>query len=353
MDYQVTAKRIIKGIASPILDACGIYDAALARRVFNQPTWVVMMYHRVIDERADDPFRLGMCIDQKHFAKQIEYYATRFTPISLIDAVRRIDSGRPLPRDAVSVTFDDGYQDFKDIALPILKRYQCPSTVFVTTGGLEDNQPFWWDRVIDAVSRTDMKAIDTKFLSKPAFGELSLRNRHRRRSLVVLQNLLWNEPADRIEQQVDQLCDQLGVTDAGRLQAPRMGHEDIRQIAEEGVELGAHCEQHVDMRKLSLDEQIHELKTSRRILQELTGQPIDGFAYPGGRQNDELQKLVARTGFSYAASTVRGINRQPYDKYSLRRFGAPDTGTSDFKRCLATAAGASPPPVKFQSVPWP
>ncbi|HEX7046974.1 MAG TPA: polysaccharide deacetylase family protein [Gammaproteobacteria bacterium] len=352
MDY-ITGKNVIKGIASPALDFCGVYDAMLSRRVFGQSNWLILMYHRVIDLPEADPFRLGMCIGKRRFAEQIEYHTRHFTPISLGDAAARIRAGKPLPRNAVSITFDDGYRDFKEAALPVLKHYQCPSTVFVTTGGLQEGESFWWDRVIDAVATTNRKQVDIRFLAPGApVGELPLTPRHRRRTLTHLQNLLWEQPPERIDEMVERLREQLGVTVDGSLQAPRLRHADIGALAREGVELGAHCERHVDMRRLSVDECQHELEASRRLLQELSGQPVDGFAYPGGRENSRVRKLVARAGFTYATGTTRGLNRQPYDMLSLQRVGMPDSAISDYKRCLADAAGAAPSPVRFESIPW-
>ena len=67
MDYGFTAKRIVKRVASPVLDFCGIYDAMLAKRVFAQPGWLILMYHRVSRSVDDDPFQLGMCTRQHQF----------------------------------------------------------------------------------------------------------------------------------------------------------------------------------------------------------------------------------------------------------------------------------------------
>lgn len=354
MDLSFTAKRTIKRVASPVLDFCGIYDAMLMRRVFAHPNWLILMYHRVAASSSDDPFQLGMCTQRHVFSKQVEYHVNNFTPVTVGEAVARIRAGKPLPHNAVSVTFDDGYLDFKDVALPILEHYQCPSTIFITTGGLEDNEIFWWDRVVDAAARTRRKSIDIRFLAPRApVRKLSLASRHFRRSLVLLQNLFWEQPPNRLEEQVERLCEQLEVTAEPGRSLARMRHSDIEAIARHDVELGAHCERHVDMRRLTADERLHELETSRHLLQELSGQAVDGFAYPGGRENSQVQKLVARAGFMYAAGTVRGLNRQPYDMFSLRRVGMPDEGISDYKRCLAGAAGAAATPVRFESVPWP
>lgn len=354
MDYHVTAKRIIKNVACPALDLCGIYDAMLARRVFAQSNWLILMYHRITANRDQDPFQLDMCTPRHVFSEQIEYHTRHFTPIAVGEAVARIHAGKPLPSHAVSVTFDDGYLDFKEIALPVLKRFQCPATVFITTGGLKERAAFWWDSAAEFIARTRKREVDIRALAPGApIQTLSLGSRHRRRSLILLQNLLWEQPPDRIDEAVEHLRVQLEVDPCDEAPVPRMCHADIESIARDDIEVGAHCERHIDMRRLSAGECLHELETSRRVLRDLSGQPVSGFAYPGGRENSQVQKLVAHAGFTYAAGTVRGLNRTPYDMFSLQRIGMPNTGISDYKRCLAAAAGAAPSVIRYESVPWP
>ena len=52
-----------------------------------------------------------------------------------------------LEENSIVVTFDDGYLDVLQNAVPILERYQIPATIFVVTGNL--GEPFWWDRLAD------------------------------------------------------------------------------------------------------------------------------------------------------------------------------------------------------------
>lgn len=354
MDYVETAKRVVKNVASPVLDFCGVYDALIERRLFVQPNWVILMYHRVVANRAEDPYRLGMCVDEGRFAEQIEYHVRNFSPICMGDAISRLNAGKPLPRNAVSITFDDGYQDFADVALPVLRRYQCPATVFVNIGGLAENQPFWWDEIIDAVHQTRASEIDIGFLDAQApVTSLPLSPRHRRRTLMKLQYLFWQLRPEAMEDAVGELKRRLDVQTRGRLLAPRMSPAEIARVAGDGVEIGAHCESHVDMRRLSDDECRHELIASRQRLQEISGQPVTGFAYPGGLQTERVQKLVAHAGYSYAAGIGRGVNRQPFDVYNLRRIGMPNSGVADYKRCLGIAAGVSEPVMRYESVLWP
>src|SRR5688572_6832269 len=108
-------KSLLKQFASPVLDRLGLYDRQL--RAMSPDSWTIVMYHRVIEDPAQDPFRLGMCVTRQHFDEQLTYFRAQFNPIGLAEAIARRQRGEPLPPRALSVTFDDGYLDNLTIAL--------------------------------------------------------------------------------------------------------------------------------------------------------------------------------------------------------------------------------------------
>ena len=52
-----------------------------------------------------------------------------------------------LPRNTVALTFDDGYQEIYREILPLLKRFQCPATVFLTVDFIDNSVVAWWDEL--------------------------------------------------------------------------------------------------------------------------------------------------------------------------------------------------------------
>lgn len=351
----VTAKGVFKTLVSPVIDLCGIYDALLARRVFAQPNWLILMYHRIIDTPAADPFHLGMCVDRAYFAEQIDFLTRIFTPITVEDAALRLRQGLPLPRNAMSVTFDDGYQDFVELALPVLRRYGCPATIYVSTGGIETRERFWWDRVIESFAGTRRSRLDLDIPAKPGGqGDRSLRLGlgNRRRALIRTLDALWNLSAAELEPLVATIELELGER-ADVPKAKRLGLDDIATFDPQLVEVAVHGEQHVDMTLRTADDLVRDINESRRRLEEATGRKLTGFAYPGGRQDAATRQLVHRAGFSYAAGTQKGLNRQPFESFNLRRIGMPNTTIPDFKRCLSAAAGTEQRTLPGESVQWP
>src|ERR1700719_4034157 len=94
---------------------------------------IILMYHRVADIPVD-PW--GLAVHPARFDQQIDILSQVRRVVHLHDLVdaeqRRSSKDKPL----AAVTFDDGYNDVYWNARPILRRYDCPTTLFVTTGGI-------------------------------------------------------------------------------------------------------------------------------------------------------------------------------------------------------------------------
>jgi peptidoglycan/xylan/chitin deacetylase (PgdA/CDA1 family) len=96
----------------------------------------VLFYHRVAD-RSPNPWTMSC----SEFARQVRWLKSRFDVVDLCEAQTRIASGRNR-RPTVCITFDDGYAENMDFAIPLLLREKVPFTYFVTTNHVFGNRPF-------------------------------------------------------------------------------------------------------------------------------------------------------------------------------------------------------------------
>ena len=95
----------------------------------------VLMYHSIGDERDNDAV-----ISKERFIEQMEFlYKNHYNPLTLDELEGYISQGKPLPEKPVVLTFDDGYRDTFDVAMPILKQYGFPSMVFIPAGEVGTN----------------------------------------------------------------------------------------------------------------------------------------------------------------------------------------------------------------------
>lgn len=95
---------------------------------------LILMYHMVSD--TDHPLQRRYAVSPLKFRKQMQYLKFMgYTPISLDDLYQCFPNNyRELPEKAVAITFDDGYMDNYENALPVLKEYNFPATIFMVSG---------------------------------------------------------------------------------------------------------------------------------------------------------------------------------------------------------------------------
>ncbi|MBT8444161.1 MAG: polysaccharide deacetylase family protein [Gammaproteobacteria bacterium] len=278
--------------------------------------FVILAYHRVVPE----PDALGFSqIDARTFDSQMRVLRRFFTVLPLAEAVTRMRGGELPPRSVV-LTFDDGYADNLHVALPILKKYGFPATVFVATGYMNGGR-MWNDTIIEAFRRTRAGHVDLDFLS---LERLRLENSADRRVAImrVIRELKYRSVVERL-QKAGEVAAALG---AAALPTDLMLTDDkLRALQASGVEIGGHTVTHPILSELSAAEAAEEISGGRKALQQLLDAPVRSFAYPNGKPAvDYRPKDVAAVrdaGFEIAVSTAWGAVRSSDDALQLPRIG--------------------------------
>lgn len=327
---------MVKATVSPLLDVAGVYDRRIDQLAAQHNSWTIVMYHRVVADASADPFGLGMCVRRERFEAQVRYLRRHFNVIPLREGVACVERGDPLPERAVSITFDDGYLDNLEIALPILEACDAPATLFVPTGGLDTDEMLWWDRVIAALAGTSKESLDTGTVGLPHRPQvLSLSRWRRAASAEAVLEQLWTLPIEQAIEVVHRIEKALLPIVKPVVRAERLRAQQIREMHRRGVEIGAHSVRHPNLMLVPQSELEREMTASRDVLEELCQAPIEGFAYPGGRMNDASVHAARDAGFRYAVATISAVNHAPCDRFRLCRIGMPDSTVADFKRALS------------------
>jgi len=150
---------IIDIIAS-IADNFKIFDSyAFFRRYLTKSYVAILVNHRVC-QKIDEWALKSLFINSRNFEKQIQYLCENFRILSLFELVQSIKSGKTLPEKSVVITFDDGYKDVYLSAYPILRKYNIPATIFLVTGHITSQNPFWWDKIAYALDHTSINYIN-------------------------------------------------------------------------------------------------------------------------------------------------------------------------------------------------
>src|SRR5215210_6260572 len=123
------------------------------------PHALILMYHRIA-RPLTDPWDLS--VSPENFRDHIEVLTRLAQIVPLTELPGRLSRARSSERPVVAITFDDGYVDNLEEALPILQRFAAPATVFIATSWIGSAEPFWWDTLAATVlgSQTSRKAMD-------------------------------------------------------------------------------------------------------------------------------------------------------------------------------------------------
>ena len=274
----------------------------------------ILLYHRVNDERH--PFFGGL--PTASFAAQMEALARWFRVLPLAEAVERA-ARRELPPRAVAITFDDGYRDNYENALPILKRLRLPATIFLTTDFIGTNRRLWHDRLADAVAGTGLRSATCAGLGLDFTSRVGRRDAFR-----ALAGRLRTLPEPEKLRELDEIEALLAVRGEGRDSgAPVMlDWDQVRAMNREGIAFGAHTATHPILTRIPLGDARGEIERSRDAIRTNVGCDATLFAYPNGRAGDfnpEIQTLVREAGFQAAVSTLWGGNTAETDRFALRR----------------------------------
>jgi peptidoglycan/xylan/chitin deacetylase (PgdA/CDA1 family) len=275
---------------------------------------LILIYHRV--QPSTDPMFPGE-VDAATFDWQMGLLRRHCVPLSLRQGVSLMRAGK-LPERAVAVTFDDGYADNAAVALPILQRHAVPATFFVATGFLNGGL-MWNDAIIESVRRATRTTLDLPALGvgRAELGDLGSRGPLADRIIRAVKHLPQSERAAHVR----------AIQEQSRATLPvdlMMTSGQVRQLADAGMEIGAHTTTHPILRTLDAQQAREEIDRSRRELEAMISSSVTLFAYPNGRPGDDYTRrdrdLVESLGFELAVSTQWGVATRASDCFQFPRF---------------------------------
>lgn len=256
-------------------------------------------------------------MDEATFEWQMRLMADRFNVLPLSEACVRLERG-DLPARAASITFDDGYADNVEVAVPILKRHGLAATFFVATGFLDGGR-MWNDTIIETVRRARSAELDLSGLDLGCWTTKTDEDRHR--TAMGLIGRLRHMEFDLRREKVAAL-ESFAV---GSLPSDlMMTSGQVQRLASEGMEVGAHTVSHPILARLDSERGSAEITQSKKALEELVGRQVSLFAYPNGKPGQDYEprhvEMVKAAGFRAAVSTAWGAAQGGSDLFQLPRF---------------------------------
>jgi peptidoglycan/xylan/chitin deacetylase (PgdA/CDA1 family) len=292
----------------------------------------ILIFHRVLP--APDPIFPGE-VDAARFDTLCRWIGNWHNVLPLDAAIAHLRAGT-LPERACAITFDDGYADNHDVALPILQRHGLTATFFIATGFLDGGR-MWNDTVIESVRRSPLQVLDLSALLGPGFEALSIVGADEKRAAIeaIIGRIKYLPVAERaglVGQMARKaqavLPDDLMMTSA-----------QVQAMRRAGMQIGAHTVSHPILARLSMQEAREEMAQSKRFLESLLNERIGLFAYPNGKPETDYSResvaIARELGFDAAVSTQWGAARGGTDLFQIPRFTPWDQGKPRFAARLA------------------
>jgi peptidoglycan/xylan/chitin deacetylase (PgdA/CDA1 family) len=237
-----------------------------------EPRLRVLMYHKVND-RPENP----VTVPTRLFAQQmVQLRELGYTVVGLDAVLASYESGEPLPPRSALITFDDGYRDNLENAVPILQKHSYPAVMFVPIGFLDGTRRL------------------------PHEERLAARG-------LVNRTVGW---------------------------------DDLAAVEAAGIRVESHGISHRPLAGLDIDEAAEEIMLSKLRLEARLGRPVQAFAYAKGAEAhyDPVHvSLLRQAGYALAFTSVSGSNTPATDPMRLRRYNVEPYAAKTFELVLAGA----------------
>ncbi|WP_291299255.1 polysaccharide deacetylase family protein [Elioraea sp.] len=258
-----------------------LHRIGLARalhRMRNCDVLTVAMFHRVLP--PDDPRFAGAnptyTVSLADFERILDLFARLYTVVDLAAVERAAHGGARLPPCPLLITFDDGWRDNAEFALPALEARGMAAVLFVASGFIGDARGFWQERVYDAVATRQGDAE-----ANARIAALAAAGRDAREAALAA---LDERPLPR------------AMADA----------TELASLAAGGVAIGGHGHSHTPLTEV--DDAGAELTACRAALAALgLGDERPSFSFPHGRFDAGLVAAAQRAGFGLCFTSAAEV----------------------------------------------
>ncbi|MEA2426488.1 MAG: hypothetical protein QOF37_116 [Thermoleophilaceae bacterium] len=286
--------------AAVLLERFGV--GPLARRIGLWKGILVLNYHRMGSPDGSGFARDLWSATAEDFDAHLRMLKRNFDVVSPRDLLER-----PITRRRrVVLTFDDGYRDSYEIALPALRRHGLPATFFIVPGFIDDPAVAWWDDIAWMVGQAP---VGTLLVPEHGLAEIELTGPvSRDEASTLLAHVYKGLPAGRTTDFLDLLAERTG---AGRCPPEHgadlwMSWDQVRDLRDEGMTIGGHSLTHPVLARLDHHAQAHEIDACAERLREELDIDMEFFSYPVGLDDaydlttrDLLEQAGVKLAFAY------------------------------------------------------
>ena len=247
-------KLVIRKILSFIIYYSGLLTLYNLFYMNNKP--IILAYHRIVDpDKLLIKSELGMCVKPETFDMQMRYLSKHYNALSLSEwhSNRR----KTKAKKTIIITFDDGWKDNYDNGYPILKKYNLPATIFLSTGIIGSNNWFWPEKIIfilehvrDNFETIDREVLDRLFYQFPFLKALDEINVNFGKKVERIISYLKRYENIDIFEIIEVLKSNLNIVDFPK-ERLMLNWDEVREMSKDMISYGSHTVNHNILTNLS------------------------------------------------------------------------------------------------------
>ena len=281
----------------------------LLRPIFAGVGAIFMLHH--VRPRRDAAFQPNhhLEVTPQFLRAMLSHLKSRDIDIVTMDEVHQRLAERNFSRRFACFTLDDGYRDNRDFALPVMREFDAPLTVYVASDFAEGCGRLWWIALEMAITKAS--SIEVKFgdvatrldTSTPAAKQAAFDRLH---------DWLRGLPGEHdIQREISTLCARHGVDETAICRELCMSWDELKSFADDPlVTIGAHTITHCNLARQTEETASHEMAASRARIESVLGRPVLHLAYPYGDKiaaGPREFALARSAGFKTAVTTRPGM----------------------------------------------
>lgn len=223
----------------------------------------------------------------------IDYKNKNYRFLSVRELFDVLKDHKTVKSKFVCFTFDDGYKDNFEVAYPILKKYDCPFTIFVATDNVERKSVLWRYAVDELICKNNSVVLSDGTI-------YSCKNDDEKRSSF---DAIDRKMSSLNEIQIKDLLNANNVDWLSKNEELMMSKTMLLEISKDELcTIGSHTQSHCHLSRLEPEEQRRELFNSKHVLESMIGKDVWCFAYPYGDYSEVTSNIANEIyGMTFAA----------------------------------------------------
>ena len=261
---------------------------------------------------------------EKNFINKIKFFKKNYNILSLEEIFFNIKNKIPLPPNTCAITFDDGFENNYSVAIPILEKFEIPTTFYLSTDFINNNSMSWIDKIEYAFEKTKKSTIILPWSLK------TLDINSKKKKILVLDEirkvLKHQNKNSIIEKVINNIFLQLEVKKINSLNSEidkKISWSKVKKLIRSKLfTIGGHSHRHISLTSIPLIEAKIEIDTSIKLFKKNIGINLEHYSYPEGQKKDfnvDIKKYLKKRGIKICPAAITGFNNIRSDLFNLKR----------------------------------